>query len=60
MKVKKEFIGSKILVPNLGIMVLIEENQAEKYWKLGLFHVIEKNYVAIKKKRANKRSSNSN
>lgn len=41
-------------------MVLIEENQAEKYWKLGLFHVIEKNYVAIKKKRANKRSSNSN
>jgi len=49
MVIKKEYIGSQVLVPQLGIFVTIQEGQEEEYFKLGLFHVLErKNVITIK------------
>jgi hypothetical protein len=58
MVIKKEYIGSQVLVPQLGIFVTIKEGQEEEYFKLGLFHVLEMENVITIKEPAVKRGRN--
>jgi hypothetical protein len=58
MVIKKEYIGSQVLVPQLGIFVTIKEGQEEDYFKLGLFHVLERKNVIIIQEPAVKRGRN--
>jgi hypothetical protein len=58
MVIKKEYIGSQVLVPQLGIFVTIKEGQEEEYLKLGLFHVLERQNVITIKEPAVKRGRN--
>jgi hypothetical protein len=58
MVIKKEYIGSQVLVPQLGIFVTIKEGQEEEYFKLGLFHVLERQNVITIKEPAVKRGRN--
>jgi hypothetical protein len=58
MVIKKEYIGSQVLVPQLGIFVTIKEGQEEEYFKLGLFHVLERQNVIIIKEPTVKRGGN--
>ena len=59
MKIKKEFIGQQVLVPQLGIFVTIGEREPQYYVKLGLFHVIEKDEprISIKPAKQSRRNS---
>jgi len=58
MVIKKEYIGSQVLVPQLGIFVTIQEGQEEEYFKLGLFHVLERKNVIIIKESAKRSGGN--
>lgn len=51
LKIKKEYIGSKVRAGVLNKWYVIEEGNEELYWQLGILDIFERSEPAIIKKK---------